>query len=217
MLSTKQSTAPMSSACMRTRSNGASGPAAMTGPTAPTPTKARRLSAVTHARCPTVLSPAPLFETESARKAKRVSSLTAFSSTGFTRLGTGHVHAMRGGFVNVRSVSLPTPLINSARSPNTSAMLPFRERMNGGDRFMMGSGSGFGRGEHASSALIAESSGSPSTVRTGDQYCFEDVSEILKSLRRLEIDEEEEKSRGVGIEVSDLDLPNIEWISELVQ
>lgn len=89
--------------------------------------------------------------------------------------------------------------------------------MNGGDRFMMGSGSGFGRGEHASSAFIAESSGSPSTVRTGDKYCFEDVSEILQSLRGLEISEEGEKSRGVGIEVSDLDLPNIEWISELVQ
>ncbi|XP_044506995.1 zinc finger CCCH domain-containing protein 54-like [Mangifera indica] len=88
----------------------------------------------------------------------------------------------------------------------------FKEKINGRDRFM-----GFGRGKHTTSASIVESSGSPSTAKTGDKYCFEEISEILKSLRGLKISEEEGKStsRGVGIEVSDF--PNIEWISDLVR
>ncbi|XP_031287479.1 uncharacterized protein LOC116146216 [Pistacia vera] len=66
--------------------------------------------------------------------------------------------------------------------------------------------------EHASSALIAESSGSPSTWRTGDQYVLKSL-EILKSLR-VEIDEEERRVAALGLSFG-FDLPNIEWISEL--
>lgn len=49
--------------------------------------------------------------------------------------------------------------------------------------------------------------------------CFDGVSEFLKSIKAMKIRDDNNKSKSgvVGFEVSDSDLPNIEWISDLVQ
>lgn len=117
----------MSSACTRTRSDGAREPGATTGRTAPTRTVGRRLSVGTHAGYLTVPSLAPRFETEGATKAILASSLTACSSTGFTPPGTAHVHAMLGGFVNVRFVSLLTRQSSSVLRAKSGAILRLGE------------------------------------------------------------------------------------------
>lgn len=50
-------------------------------------------------------------------------------------------------------------------------------------------------------------------------HCFDGVSEFLKSIKAMKIRDDNNKSKSgvVGFEVSDSDLPNIEWISDLVQ
>ncbi|GAY55633.1 hypothetical protein CUMW_165710 [Citrus unshiu] len=49
--------------------------------------------------------------------------------------------------------------------------------------------------------------------------CFDGVSEFLKSIKAMKIRDDNNKAKSgvVGFEVSDSDLPNIEWISDLVQ
>lgn len=49
--------------------------------------------------------------------------------------------------------------------------------------------------------------------------CFDGVSEFLKSIKAMKIRDDINKAKSgvVGFEVSDSDLPNIEWISDLVQ
>lgn len=50
-------------------------------------------------------------------------------------------------------------------------------------------------------------------------HCFDGVSEFLKSIKAMKIRDDINKAKSgvVGFEVSDSDLPNIEWISDLVQ
>lgn len=74
--------------------------------------------------------------------------------------------------------------------------------MNGGD-------GGFGNGPGG------EEGATSSPVRIDGGSCFEGVSELLSSWRNLKIkDEEKKKKKKADLEG---DLPQLDWISELVQ
>lgn len=78
----------------------------------------------------------------------------------------------------------------------------YRARMNGGD-------GGFGNGPGS------EEGATSSPVRIDGGSCFEGVSELLSSWRNLKIkDEEKKKKKKADLEG---DLPQLDWISELVQ
>ncbi|KAJ4706527.1 Zinc finger CCCH domain-containing protein [Melia azedarach] len=100
----------------------------------------------------------------------------------------------------------------------------YRPRMiPAGDNFMMGSGSGSSREEYPTSPMTPQYSPSPISPLKTNENCFDGVSEFLKSLRAMKIrdnnngEETRGKSGVVGFEIPDSDLPNIEWISDLVE
>ncbi|KAH7557331.1 hypothetical protein JRO89_XS11G0121900 [Xanthoceras sorbifolium] len=173
----------------------------------------------TPAWCHTPPSPVRGFDSGNATGATPASSLTASSSTGSTQPGTVHAYAMRAIYVN--------------------------GRMGGGDhqhqyyqnqqnQDLMESWSSGGHGESVSATASATSgmaTESPSSVPAGwpeYRYDYEEVEEVLKSMRVLQISdnggggETEQVKRSSdadagGIAVSDLDLLHIAWISDLVQ
>ena len=88
--------------------------------------------------------------------------------------------------------------------------------INGGDQ-LMGTGSGSGEG---STLMQAHDPSSPfSSIMNRESCSFEGVSDYLKSLRALKNMEDEERERNIGdgFEVSDSDLPHLDWIWELVK
>lgn len=109
--STTLSSAQTSSVCTPIRSSGVREREAMTGPSAPTPTAAKRRSAAILVNSTTPLSPAPCFECKgNATRAMPASLRTESSSTGCTQQSTALVHAMPAHFANVRYVfSLTRP------------------------------------------------------------------------------------------------------------
>ncbi|KDO40161.1 hypothetical protein CISIN_1g048573mg [Citrus sinensis] len=210
--------------CTRTRTT--------TGRTARTRTVGRRLSVGTHAGYLTVPSLAPRFETEGATKAILASSLTACSSTGFTPPGTAHVHAMPGGFVNVRG-RMHGGVCHHHHHQN------HQNHFTAGSTCSSGSGSGsstttkdhqfatssamtmMNMPEYMMSSVTSPISTVNSSANNSDDQinCFDGVSEFLKSIKAMKIRDDINKAKSgvVGFEVSDSDLPNIEWISDLVQ
>lgn len=75
--------------------------------------------------------------------------------------------------------------------------------------------------EHMMSSVTSPISTVNSSANNSDDQinCFDGVSEFLKSIKAMKIRDDNNKSKSgvVGFEVSDSDLPNIEWISDLVQ
>ncbi|XWS60142.1 hypothetical protein CRYUN_Cryun07bG0009200 [Craigia yunnanensis] len=90
----------------------------------------------------------------------------------------------------------------------------YKGRMiNGGDQ-LMATGSGGGEG---STVMQAHDPSSPFSSMMNRENCScEGVSNFLKSLRVLKIREDEERERN-RFEVSDSELPHLDWISELVK
>ncbi|KAL1068829.1 hypothetical protein V6Z11_D12G225100 [Gossypium hirsutum] len=85
----------------------------------------------------------------------------------------------------------------------------------GGDHqlmMMMGSPSGGVEGSTSMQAQYVEPSPPP-------PHQLEGVSTLLKSLRALKMreDEERELNNGDGVEMTDMDLPHLDWITELVK
>ena len=88
--------------------------------------------------------------------------------------------------------------------------------INGGDQ-LMGTGSGGGEGGEGSTVMQAHDPSSPFSSMMNRESCScEGVSDFLKSLRALKIREDEETDRN-RFEVSNSDLPHLDWISELVK
>ncbi|EOY22769.1 hypothetical protein QUC31_007911 [Theobroma cacao] len=93
----------------------------------------------------------------------------------------------------------------------------YKGRMNGGDELLMGIGSGGGEG---STSIQAHDFSVPFASTVNRDCCsFEGFSDFLRRLRAFKIREEEERAmrNGGGFEVSDSDLPHLDWISELVK